>query len=213
MQSKATSVSEYIAALPHERRAAIEAVRRVILANLDDDYEEGMQYGMIGYYVPHHVFPPGYHCDPRQPLPFACLAAQKNHVSLHLMGLYLGCGEGQDEGDEVRWFRDAWARTGKKLDMGKSCVRFRRADDVALEVVGEAIRRLPARTYIARYRHVLATMGKRAGANKPAPKAAAKPSAAKRAPAKKSARAPAKKSARAPAKKSARAPKAGARRR
>src|SRR5438445_13872985 len=112
MQSKATNVAQYLSGLPVERRAALEAVRKVLLANLDKDYEEGMQYGMIGYYVPHRVFPAGYDCDPRQPLPFAGLASQKNQMSLYVMCAY-------GEGPLAEWFREAWAKTGKKLDMGK----------------------------------------------------------------------------------------------
>ena len=88
MQSKATTVEQYLAELPEDRRKAIEAVRQVILKNLDKDYEEGIQYGMIGYYVPHRVYPAGYHCDPKQPLPFAGLASQKNYMSLYLMCVY-----------------------------------------------------------------------------------------------------------------------------
>ena len=142
MQSQATTVEEYLAGLPADRRQAIEAVRTVILSNLDQDYEEGMQYGMIGYYVPHSVYPAGYHCDPRQPLPFAGLASQKNHCSLYLMCVY-------GESEHSKWFQEAWAKTGKKLDMGKACVRFKKLEDVALDVVGEAIRRVPAKKYIA----------------------------------------------------------------
>ena len=142
MTSKATTVEQYLAELPDDRRRAIEAVRRVILENLDDDYEEGMQYGMIGYYVPHRVYPAGYHCDPRQPLPFANLGSQKNHMALYLMCIY-------GESDLARWFREAWAKTGKKLDMGKSCVRFKKVEDLALDVIGEAIKRVPAKKYIA----------------------------------------------------------------
>src|SRR5436853_3693613 len=123
MQSKAANVSDYLASLPPDRRTAIEAVRKVILANLDKDYEEGMQYGMIGYYVPHRVYPPGYHCDPKQPLPFICLASQKNYMSL-----YLGSAYGPDQ---EKPFREAWAKTGKKLDMGKSCIHFKKLDDLA----------------------------------------------------------------------------------
>jgi hypothetical protein len=141
MKSQATTVAEYLSELPEERRHALEAVRAIILQNLDPGYEEGMQYGMIGYYVPHRVYPAGYHCDPRQPLPFAALAAQKNYLSLYLMSLYGG-------GDHLQWFQQAWARTGKKLDMGKSCLRFRKPEDLALEVIAEAIRRVPARKYI-----------------------------------------------------------------
>jgi hypothetical protein len=96
MHSGAKSVAQYLASLPADRRAAISAVRDVIRANLDADYEEGMRYGMIGYAVPHRIFPPGYHTDPSQPLFFAALASQKNH----LMGVYCGCAEGP--GGETR---------------------------------------------------------------------------------------------------------------
>jgi len=87
MQSKATTVEAYLRSLPEDRRKAIAAVRKVVLENLDHDYEEGMQYGMIGYYVPHSVYPAGYHADPNQGLPFAALASQKNYTSLYLSGL------------------------------------------------------------------------------------------------------------------------------
>ena len=141
MQSNATTVEAYLKGLPNDRRAAIETVRKVILKNLDKDYEEGMQYGMIGYYVPHRVFPAGYHCDPRQPLPFANLGSQKNHMALYLMCIY-------GDSEHAKWFRDAWSKTGKKLDMGKACVRFKKLDDLALDVVGEAIKRMPAKKWI-----------------------------------------------------------------
>ena len=151
------------AARKQDRRRAVEAVRTVIRANLDAEYEEGVQYGMIGYYVPHRVFPAGYHCDPKQPLPFAAIASQKNYLSLYLMGVYCGSGEGPGgEAGDALWFREAWAKTGKKLDMGKACVRFRKAEDLALDVIGEAIRRVPARTYIERYQKVLAETGSKA---------------------------------------------------
>src|SRR5580704_16894088 len=112
MQSKAKTVAEYLAELPEDRRKAIETVRQVVLKNLDKDYEEGIQYGMIGYYVPHRVHPAGYHCDPKQPLPFASLASQKNHMSLYIMCVYANS-------DHASWFQQAWAKSGKKLDMGK----------------------------------------------------------------------------------------------
>ena len=151
MLSKATTVSAYLAALPPDRRKAIGTVRDIILANLDQDYEEGMSYGMIGYYVPHRVYPAGYHSDPRQGLPLAALASQKNYMSVYLMGLYCGCVDGVSDTGLVEWFHEAWARTGKKLDMGKSCIRFKKIEDLPLDVLGEAIRRLPARTYIEQY--------------------------------------------------------------
>jgi hypothetical protein len=141
MQSKATTVEQYLAELPEDRRNALEAVREVILASLDKDFEEGIQFGLIGYFVPHRVYPAGYHCDPKQPLPFAALASQKNYMSLYLMCVY-------GTSDHSTWFQDAWAKTGKKLDMGKSCIRFKRVEDLALDVIGEAIRRMPARKYI-----------------------------------------------------------------
>ncbi|MBC8094393.1 MAG: DUF1801 domain-containing protein [Akkermansiaceae bacterium] len=149
MQSKATTVKQYLAELPSDRRAAIENVRAVILKNLDPLFEEGMQYGMIGYYVPHRVYPPGYHCDPKQPLPFICLASQKNYMSL-----YLGCVYGPER---EKPFREAWAMTGKKLDMGKSCIRFRKIENLALDVIGVSILRTRARTFIEYYEAFIKT--------------------------------------------------------
>jgi hypothetical protein len=155
MQTKATSVAQYLASLPADRRAAISAVRDVIRANLDPSYEEGIQYGMIGYYVPHTLYPAGYHTDPKQPLPFAALASQKNHMALYLMGIYCDCAAGKEgETPDAQWFRDAWASTGKKLDMGKVCVRFQKLENLPLDVIGEAMRRIPAKAYIARYEAV-----------------------------------------------------------
>lgn len=165
MQSRAKTVKEYLAGLPEDRRSAINAVRRVILDNLDSDFEEGMQYGMIGYYVPHRVFPPGYHCDPRQPLPFAGLASQKNHMSVYMMSVY-----GNDGGKK---FIAAYAKSGKKLDMGKCCIRFKSLDALALDVVGREIGRLTAQQYVAYYqKNLLATSKtakKKAGAKASGP--------------------------------------------
>ncbi len=144
MQSKAKSVAAYLAELPEDRRAALEAVRSVILKNLPKGYQEGMQYGMIGYFVPHSVYPSGYHCDPKQPLPFAGLASQKNHMALYLMCVYA-------DPEYETWFRKAWKATGKKLDMGKSCVRFKRIDNVPLPVIGQAVKRVPVKRFIEFY--------------------------------------------------------------
>jgi hypothetical protein len=165
MQSKAATVAEYIAELPPERREMVEALRAVILPNLDKDYEEVMQYGMICYVVPHRIYPPGYHTDPKQALPFAALASQKQHMSLYLMGTYCGCGDGPgaEETEDARWFRQAWLATGHKLDMGKSCVRFKKLADVPLDIVGQAIRRLPAREYVERYEQGLGASKSRGG--------------------------------------------------
>ena len=154
MQSSATTVDAYLKSLPADRRRAVEAVRRVILDNLDAGFAEGMQYGMIGYAVPHSVYPPGYHCNPKQPLPFACLASQKNYLSLYLMSVY-------GDGPHWDWFHAAWAKTGKKLNMGKCCIRFQRAEDLALDVIAEALRRTSAAAYIANYERVLGQMRSR----------------------------------------------------
>lgn len=148
MPGKPTTVAQYLAALPKDRRDALKAVRKVILDNLDDGYAEGMQYGMIGYFVPHSVYPPGYHCDGSQPLPYLSIASQKNHMAIYLFCVYTS-------EDEQRRFREAWAKTGKKLDMGKSCVRFRKLDDLALDVIARTVKRTPAKKYVAHYEKTL----------------------------------------------------------
>ena len=157
MRSEAKTVKEYLEQLPAERRETIERVRAVILKNLDKGFEEGMQYGAIGYYVPHSIYPAGYHCDPKIPLPFVGLASQKNHMAVYLMCIY---GSGEQE----KWFRQAWAKTGKKLDMGKSCVRFKKIEDLAMDVIGEAIARVPLKKYVAKVEAILqARKGKKKG--------------------------------------------------
>lgn len=144
MQSKATTVAHYLDSLPPDRRDAIEAVRRVILENIDGDIEEGIQYGMLGYYVPHRIFPQGYHCDPAQPVPFAALASQKNYMSLYLMFAY-------SDGDSERLVREGFEKAGKKLDMGKSCIRFKRLEDLELGVIGKAVGMTTAAKHIEAY--------------------------------------------------------------
>ena len=144
MISKASTVDEYLAELPADRRIAIQAVRKVILKNLRKGFEEGMQYGMIGYFVPHSLYPAGYHCDPQQPLPFVGVASQKNYMSVYLMCLYTDAKEEQE-------FRKRWAETGKKLDMGKCCVRFKKLEDLSLDIIGEAIANVTVKDHIAAY--------------------------------------------------------------
>ena len=154
MTSHAKTVEEYLSSLPAERRTAISAVRDLIRSNLPKGYEECMQYGMIGYVVPHSLYPAGYHCNPKQPLTYASLGSQKNHMALYLMGAY-----GDPETD--RWFRQAYQAAGKKLDMGKACVRFRKLEDLPLEVIGQVIARTPVKSYIARIEAVLARTSKK----------------------------------------------------
>jgi hypothetical protein len=141
VSSAAATPDEYIASLPEDRRAAVAAVRDVINANLPAGYREGMAYGMIGWYVPLERFGDTYN---GQPLGLASLASQKNHISLYLNNVY---GNRETES----WFRDRWATTGKRLDMGKSCVRFRRLEDVSLDVIGETIARTDVASFLRHY--------------------------------------------------------------
>ena len=151
MQSKATSVVDYLKELSPERRTEIEKVRAVVLKHMDPALAEGMTYGMIGYFVPHSTYPAGYHCDPRQPLPYAGLASQKQYMSLYLMPQYCGRpGDANAENDDLKWFKAAWAKTGKKLDMGKACIRFKK-----LDVIAESLRRTTVKKWIAQYESVL----------------------------------------------------------
>jgi hypothetical protein len=159
MRSTAKTVAEYLKELPADRRAAIEAVRQVVRANIDGNVEEGMQYGAISYYVPHRIFPAGYHCDPAQPLPYIGIASQKQYMALYLHGCYIS-GSSEEE-----WIRRAYAKAGRPLDMGKSCLRFKSLETLDLDIVAEAIRRVPSATYVERY---LTALGPRASKSKPA---------------------------------------------
>ncbi|MGD9703259.1 MAG: DUF1801 domain-containing protein [Acidimicrobiia bacterium] len=141
VKSVATTVEEYLALLPGDRRTAITAVRDTIVSHLPAGFEEVMQYGMISYVVPLERYPDTYN---GQPLAVASLANQKNHMALYLMGVY------GDDGAQ-QWLRERWTATGRKLDMGKSCVRFKRLDDVPLDLVGEAIARTSMEDFIALY--------------------------------------------------------------
>jgi uncharacterized protein YdhG (YjbR/CyaY superfamily) len=150
MQSKAATVAHYLAELPEDRRKTLNAVRELIRANIDPGFSEGMGYGMMGWSVPHSRYPAGYHCNPKEPLPFAGLASQKNHMSLYLC--LPSMGEPNAEADaEADWFRAAWAKTGKKLDMGKGCIRFKKVEDLALEVIAELFRRMSVDKFVAQY--------------------------------------------------------------
>lgn len=142
---KATaSVSEYVAGLPPDRKPAISAVRALIKKHLPKGYVESTQYGMITYVVPLSTYPDGYLGKKDVPLPYVSLASQKGHMAVYLMGVY---------GDAAlaKWFEAAWHKTGKKLDMGKSCLRFKSLSDLALDVLGEAIGRLSVADYVALY--------------------------------------------------------------
>lgn len=139
--SNAPTVEAYLAELPEDRRAALAQVRKVILKHLPDGYEERMQYGMISYVVPLSRSGPTYN---KQPLAVASLASQKNYMSLYLMGVY------GDAGEEER-FKAEYEKSGKKLDMGKSCVRFRKLDELPLDVIGRTIARVSVDTFMRAY--------------------------------------------------------------
>lgn len=148
MQSTATSPEAYLASLPDERRPIITAIRQVLLKNLPEGFQEGMGYGMLGYVVPHSLYPAGYHCDPKQPLPFISLASQKNYISLYHMALY--------EGKLLDWFRAEWAKVSKKkLDMGKCCIRFKKPEDVPLELLGELASKVTPQQWVEYYEQVM----------------------------------------------------------
>jgi hypothetical protein len=138
MRSNATNVEQYLLELPQERRTEIEAVRKVILANLPPGYEEVMNWGMITYQVPLAVYPDTYN---KKPLMYAALASQKNHIAVYLNGIYI------DE-HKRKWFEDEYIATGKKMDAGKSCVRFKKLKDLPLALVGKAIAAYDAKDFV-----------------------------------------------------------------
>ena len=140
MRSDASTVEEYLSELPEDRRAAIESVRATILENLPDGYEEAMNWGMFTYQVPLETYPETYN---GQPLMYAALASQKNHMAVYLTGIYIS-----DESREE--FEEAYRATGKRFDVGKSCVRFRKLDDLPLDLIGETIASVPVDRMIAR---------------------------------------------------------------
>jgi hypothetical protein len=150
----AATVAEYLAKLPPERAAQLRPVRAAINRALPKGYQEGIQYGMIGWYVPKSIYPGGYAANPKEPLPFASLAAQKNHNALYLMCVY-------GDGETAASFKKAWAKTGKKLDMGKSCVRFESADELALDVIASTIKSMTVKKYTAAVEKAVAARKKR----------------------------------------------------
>ena len=139
-----STVAEYLATLPADRRAAASAVREAINENLAPGYEEGMQFGMIGWYVPPALYPAGYGGKSNVPLPLIGLASQKSGLVLHCIGLYMNP-------DLSAWFVDEYQKTGKKLDMGKGCVRFKSLDDLPLDVIGRLVARVPVEKHMANY--------------------------------------------------------------
>jgi Domain of unknown function (DU1801) len=150
----ASTVTEYLVMLPADRRAAINAVRKIINENLADGYEEGMQFGMIGWYVPLSMYPAGYGENPKVPLPLLALASQKSGMVLHFMCFY-------GHPTLSNWFVREYDKSGKKLDLGQRCLRFKNLDDLALDVVGRTVARVPVQEHVANYRAARGLVGKR----------------------------------------------------
>lgn len=145
MQSNAVTPEAYIASLPADRQPAIIALRNIILQHLADGFTERMMYGMLGYVVPHSLYPAGYHVTPTDPLPFMALASQKNFVAVYHMGLY-------SDTQLVKWFADEYAKVCKrKLDMGKGCIRLKKMDEIPVELVGELAGKITPQEWIAVY--------------------------------------------------------------
>ena len=145
MKSEAKTPKQYVDELPQERREPVEKLRKVIRKNLPKGFEEEMSYGMIGYVVPHSIYPKGYHCDPKIPLPFISIASQKNFIALHHMGLYA-------DAELLDWFTQAHAKQVKtKLDMGKGCIRFKKPENIPYELIGELAGKLNPKEWINMY--------------------------------------------------------------
>lgn len=145
MQSKAATPDAYMEEVPEERKAVFKKLRAVIKKNLPKGFKEEMNYGMIGYVVPHSKYPAGYHCDAKMPLPFLGIASQKNFIAVYHMGIY-------SMPDLHKWFVAAHAKASpKKLDMGKSCIRYKKPEDVPMELMGELATKITPDGWIAWY--------------------------------------------------------------
>lgn len=145
MQSKAETVAQYLEELPSDRKEAMKKLRKTILDNLPKGFEECMNYGMIGYVVPHSLYPAGYHCTPELPLPFANIASQKNFIAFYHMGMY-----GQSEIKD--WFVSEYQKfSPKKIDAGKSCTRFKKPEDIPYALIGELMQKISVEDYISFY--------------------------------------------------------------
>lgn len=151
MQSSAATPEEYVASLPEDRKEAIEKLRKVIKKNLPKGFKEGMGYGMLGYNVPHSLYPAGYHCDPKLPLPFIGLASQKNFIAVYHMGVY-------SSPELLEWFTTEYSKRVKgKLDMGKSCIRFKKPENIPFDLIGELASKLTPQQWIDLYEEKLNT--------------------------------------------------------
>lgn len=145
MSDKPNTVEEYMASLPDDRKEAVERLRKVILQNLPEGFKEVISYGMIGYVVPHTLYPAGYHCDTSLPLPFINIASQKNFIALYHMGLYA-------DKTLLKWFENSWKEHATaKLDMGKSCIRFKKPSNIPYQLLGELASKMSPALWIEMY--------------------------------------------------------------
>lgn len=149
MKYKASTVDDYINQIPEQRKESIKKLRKVILENLPKGFEEGINYNMIGYFVPHSKYPDGYHCDPKLPLPFMNIASQKNSINLYHSGIYA-------KKELSDWFENEYPKQCKlKLDMGKSCIRFKKMDDIPYQLIGELVKKMSVNEWIEIYEETL----------------------------------------------------------
>lgn len=145
MQPDAKTVDAYFESLPEDRKQAMNHLRKVILDNIPSGFSEQMSYGMVGYVVPHSIYPPGYHCDPKLPLPFVNIASQKNFIVLYHMGIYA-------DTSLLDWFTSEYQKySTSKLDMGKSCIRFKKPEQIPFQLIGELIKKLSVKDWIELY--------------------------------------------------------------
>ncbi|MBW2938525.1 DUF1801 domain-containing protein [Aureisphaera sp. CAU 1614] len=145
MQYKANTPEEYIAQIPEERKEPIKKLQQIIKENLPKGFEEQIQYGMIGYVVPHSIYPDGYHCTPDTPLPFMSIASQKNFIAVYSSGLYA-------KKELMDWFVEEYPKHCKrKLDMGKSCIRFKKIEEIPYELIGELASKMSVKEWISIY--------------------------------------------------------------
>jgi hypothetical protein len=143
------AVEEYLRSIAPERKEVFQRLHDTILSNLAPEFDVVMSYGMIGYVLPHKVYPAGYHCDPKLPLPFVSIASQKSHMALYHMGMYA-------KPELLDWFVQTYtAVTGKKPDMGKSCIRFKKPESIPIPLIGELIGKMSASEWIALYEEQL----------------------------------------------------------
>lgn len=145
MKVEAKSVQEYISNIAEERKVSFEQLLKTIQQNLPNGFETGMSYGMVGFYVPHELYPKGYHCDAKLPLPFAAIAAQKNFIALYHMGIYV------DE-NLLQWFQSNYSKhVSSKLDMGKSCIRFKKNNEIPFALIAELFQKMQVNDWIKLY--------------------------------------------------------------